>query len=86
MKLTMGKSLEHLGLVACIAGSDILVDVSGQLGPPVVLGDELQHLEVAGMSSNPHIVVLLHDLATEVFIPRHNNLAVRQEESVQAWG
>jgi hypothetical protein len=41
MKLTVGKSPERLRPVAHIAGSDVLADVSGQLGPPVVPGDQL---------------------------------------------
>jgi hypothetical protein len=43
MELTMGKSPEHLCPVAHVTGSDVLADMSGQLGPPVVPGDELQH-------------------------------------------
>jgi hypothetical protein len=39
MKLTVGKSPEHLCPVARVAGSDVLANVSGQLGPPVVPGD-----------------------------------------------
>jgi hypothetical protein len=68
--------------VAHITGSDILADVSGQLGPPVVLGDQLQHLEVASVFGDPHVVVLLHNPATEVLIPQHDNLVAKQEESV----
>jgi hypothetical protein len=30
MKLTMGKLLEHLCPVACVTGSDVLVNVLGQ--------------------------------------------------------
>jgi hypothetical protein len=82
MKLTMGKSPEHLCPVACIAGSDLLADMSGQLGPPVVLGVELQCLEAAGVSSNLRVMVLLHDLTIEVLIPQHDNFAAKQEESV----
>lgn len=83
MELTMGKLLEHLCPVACITGSDVLADMSGQLGPPVVPGDKLQPLKVASMPGNPHVVVLLHDPAMEVLIPWYNNLAAKQEEFVQ---
>jgi hypothetical protein len=78
MKLTVGKLPKCFHLVACIAGSDVLADVSGQLGPPVVLGDELQCLEVASVPCDLYVVVLLHDPATEVLIPQHDNLAVKQ--------
>jgi hypothetical protein len=83
MKLTMGKPLERLHPVARITGSDVLADVLGQLGPPVVLGDKLQHLEAASMSGNPRIVVLLHDPAMEVLILAHNDLAMKQKESIR---
>jgi hypothetical protein len=82
MKLTMGKSPECLHLVARVTGSDILANVSGQLGPPIVPGDELQCLEVASVSSDPRVMVLLHNPAKEVLIPQHDNLAMKQEESV----
>jgi hypothetical protein len=83
MKPTMGKLLERLCLVSRVAGSNVLADVSGQLGPPVVPGDELQHLEAASMSSDPGVMVLLHNPVTEVLILRHDNLAMKQEEPVQ---
>jgi hypothetical protein len=83
MKLTMGEPPEHLRPVAHITGSEILADVSGQLGPLVVPGDELQRLEVTSMSGDPRVMVLLHNLATEVLIPRHDNLAMKQDESVR---
>ncbi|KAJ7360987.1 hypothetical protein DFH08DRAFT_951613 [Mycena albidolilacea] len=35
------------------------------------------------MSGDPHVMVLLHNPATEVLVPRHNNLTTKQEESVQ---
>jgi hypothetical protein len=82
MKLTVGKLPKCLLLVARVAGSNILADVLGQLGPPVVLGDELQCLEAAGVSSDPRVIVLLHNPAAEVLIPWHNNLTMKQEESV----
>jgi hypothetical protein len=53
MKLTVGESPKHLRLVVRVASPNILADVSVQLGPPVVPGDELQCLEVASMSSDP---------------------------------
>jgi hypothetical protein len=82
MKLTVGESLECLHPVARVAGSDVLADVSGQLGPPVVLGDQLQCLEAASVSSDLRVVMLLHNPATEVLILQHNDLATKQEESV----
>jgi hypothetical protein len=82
MELIMGKSLECLRPVAHITGSNVLADVLGQLGPPVVPGDELQCLEVASISGNLRVVVLLHNPTTEVLIPWHDNLATKQEESV----
>jgi hypothetical protein len=83
MKLTVGKSLKCLRPVTHVAGSDVLTDVSGQLGPPVVLGDQLQRLEAASMSGDPRVVVLLHNPAVKVFIPWYNNLTAKQEQSVR---
>jgi hypothetical protein len=39
MKLTVRKSPKRLRPVTHVAGSDVLTDVSGQLGPPIVPGD-----------------------------------------------
>jgi hypothetical protein len=83
MKLTVGKSPKRLHPVAHVAGSDVLANMSGQLGPPVVPGDELQCLEAASVPGDPRVVVLLHNLVTEVLILWHNNLAVKQEELVR---
>jgi hypothetical protein len=83
MKLTVGKSPEHLCPVARITGSDVLADVAGQLGPPVVPGDQLQRLEAASMSGDPRVMVLFYNPATDVLIPWHNDLAAKQEESVR---
>jgi hypothetical protein len=83
MKLTVGKSPERLRPVARITGSDVLADVLGQLGPPVVPGDQLQRLEAASMSGDPRVMVLLHNPATEVLIPWYDDLATEQEESVR---
>jgi hypothetical protein len=51
----------HLCPVAQITGLDIDADVAGHLGPPVVTGYELEGLEVACMSGDACIVVLLDD-------------------------
>jgi hypothetical protein len=85
MKLTVGELLERLCLVACVTGSDILANVVGQLGPPVVPGDELQCLEAASMSGNPCVVVLLHNLVTEVRIYSDPGLDRIARASVSRW-
>jgi hypothetical protein len=82
MKLTVGKALEPFRPIAHIAGSDVVADVSGQLEPPVVLGDEFQSLEAASIPGNLYVGVLHHDLTTEVLILQHNNFAAEQEESI----
>jgi hypothetical protein len=43
-------------------------NVAGHLGPPVVLGYELEGLEAACMSSDAHIVVLFDDTMPQVSI------------------
>jgi hypothetical protein len=52
----------HLRLVAQITGLDIGANVAGHLGPPVVTGYELEGLEVACMSSDVCIMVLLDNM------------------------
>jgi hypothetical protein len=51
----------HFHPVAQITGVDVGADVVGHLGPPVVAGYKLKGLEVACMSCDAHIVVLLND-------------------------
>jgi hypothetical protein len=75
------KPSECLGPTAQVAGRNVPADVSGYLGPPVVLGDELQRLEVASMTSDPGIVVLLQNLAAQILVPRDNILATEVQES-----
>jgi hypothetical protein len=58
----------HLRPLAQITGVDICADVAGHLGPPVVTGYELEGLEVAYMSSDAHIVVLLDDTTPQVSV------------------
>jgi hypothetical protein len=61
VELTDRSSTLHLHPVAQITGLDIDANVTGHLGPPVVAGYELEGLEVACMSGNARIVVLLND-------------------------
>jgi hypothetical protein len=51
----------HFRPVAQITGLDIDANVAGHLGPPVLAGYKLWDLEVACMSRNAHIMVLLDD-------------------------
>jgi hypothetical protein len=43
-------------------------DVAGHLGPPVVVGYELEGLEVACMSGDAHIMVLLNNTTPQVSV------------------
>jgi hypothetical protein len=47
---------------------NIDADVAGHLGPPVIVGYELEGLEVACMSGDARIVVLLNDTTPQVFV------------------
>jgi hypothetical protein len=51
----------YFSLVTQVAVLNVDADVAGHLGPPVVAGYELEGLEVACMSSDAHIMVLLDD-------------------------
>jgi hypothetical protein len=69
----------HLCLVAQIAGLDIDADVAGHLGPPVVVGYELEGLEVAYMSSDVRIVVLPDDTMPQVSVFGDIDITVEHE-------
>jgi hypothetical protein len=54
-------------------------DVAGHLGPPVVAGYELEGLEVACMSSDARIVVLLNNTMPQVSVIGDIDLTVEHE-------
>jgi hypothetical protein len=58
---------------------DICADVAGYLGPPVVVGYELEGLEVACMSGDTCIVVLLNDTTPQVSVFGDIDLTVKHE-------
>jgi hypothetical protein len=58
----------HFHPVTQIAGLDIDADVTGHLGPPVVVGYELKGLEAACMSRDARIVVLFDDTTPQVSV------------------
>jgi hypothetical protein len=55
------------------------IDVAGHLGPPVVAGYELEGLEVACMSGDAHIVVLLNDTMPQVSVIGDIDLTMEHE-------
>jgi hypothetical protein len=63
----------HLRPVAQITGLDIDADVAGHLGPPVVMGYELEGLEAACMSGDARIMVLLNDTMPQVSLWGHRS-------------
>jgi hypothetical protein len=68
VELTNRSSVLHFHLVAQITGLDAGANVVGHLGPPVVTGYELEGLEVACMSGNMCIVVLLDNMMPQVSV------------------
>jgi hypothetical protein len=54
-------------------------DVAGHLGPPVVVGYELEGLEAACMSSDAHIVMLFDDTVPQVSVFGDIDLTVEHE-------
>jgi hypothetical protein len=54
--------------IAQITVLHIDADIVGHLGPPVVAGYELEGLEVACMSGDARIVVLLDDMMPQVSV------------------
>jgi hypothetical protein len=69
----------HFHPVAQITGLDIDANIAGHLGPPVVAGYELEGLEVACMSSDVHIVVLLDDTTPQFTVFGDIDLTVEHE-------
>jgi hypothetical protein len=69
----------HFHPVAQITGLDIDADVAGHLGPPVVAGYELEGLEVACMSGDARIVVLLDDTTPQVSVIGDIDLTAEHE-------
>jgi hypothetical protein len=54
-------------------------DVAGHLGPPVIAGYELEGLEVACMSGDARIVVLLDDTTPQVSVIGDIDLTTEHE-------
>jgi hypothetical protein len=69
----------HFHLVAQVTGLDVDTDITGHLGPPVVVGYELDGLEAACMSSDVRIVVLLDDTIPQVSVTGDIDLTVEHE-------
>jgi hypothetical protein len=65
--------------VAQITVLNVDADVVGHLGPPVVVGYELEGLEAACMSSNAHIVVLLGDTMPQFSVFGDMDLATEHD-------
>jgi hypothetical protein len=69
----------HFCPVAQITGLEVGTDVAGHLGPPVVAGYELEGLEVACMSGDARIVVLLNNTTPQVSVIVDIDLTVEHE-------
>jgi hypothetical protein len=80
VKFSVLQPLEGFSLDAWITGADVLADVLGQLGPPVVSKDELQCLE--GVFGYLRVEALHHDLLTDVLVLQDNDLAAKLENPV----
>jgi hypothetical protein len=79
VELTDRSSTLHFCPVAQITGLDIGIDVVGHLVPPVVAGYELEGLEVACMSGDACIMVLLDDMTPQVSVFGDIDLTVEHE-------
>jgi hypothetical protein len=79
VELTDRSSTLYLSLVAQVAVLHIDANVAGHLGPPVITGYELEGLEVACMSGDARIVVLLNDTTPQVSVIGDIDLTVEHE-------
>jgi hypothetical protein len=79
VELTDRSSTLYFRPVTQITGLDIDADVMGHLGPPVVVGYELEGLEAACMSCDARIVVLLNDTTSQVSVIGDIDLTMEHE-------
>jgi hypothetical protein len=79
MELAEGLSTLYFSPVAQITGLDIDADVSGHLGPPIIVGYELEGLKAACMSSDACIVVLFDDTTPKVSVIGEIDLTAEHE-------
>ena len=70
------------GAEAEVAGRDVLADIAGHVGPPIVPGYEFQSLEPAGMTCDLGVVAEGDDAAAEVGRRWHVDLSAEVQESV----
>ena len=70
------------GAEAEVTGRDVLADIAGHVGPPIILGYELQSLEPAGMACDLGVVAKGDDAAAEVGGGWHVDAPVEIQESV----
>jgi hypothetical protein len=69
----------YFSLVAQVTVLHIDADVAGHLGPPVVAGYELEGLEVAYVSGNACIVVLLDNTTPQFSVFGDIDLTMEHE-------
>jgi hypothetical protein len=79
VELTDRSTTLYFGLVTQITVLNVDANVVGHLGPPVVAGYELENLEVACMSSDACIVVLLNDTTPQVSVMGDIDLTTEHE-------
>jgi hypothetical protein len=69
----------HFSPIAQITVLNVDADVAGHLGPPVVAGYEFKGLEVACMSGDACIVVLLDNMTPQVSVFEDIDLTAEHE-------
>jgi hypothetical protein len=79
MELTKGSSTLYFSPVSQITGLDIDANVAGHLWPPILMGYQLEGLEVACMSGNACIMVLFNDTTPKVSVIGDIDLATEHE-------
>jgi len=70
------------GVEAEVTGRDVLADIAGHVGPPIIPGHELQSLELAGMACDLGVVAKGDDAAVEVGGGWHVDAPMEVQESV----
>jgi hypothetical protein len=79
MEFAEGSSMLYFIPIAQITGLDIDTDVAGHLGPPIIVGYELEGLKAACMSGDACIMVLFDDMMPKVSVIGDIDLALEHE-------
>ena len=74
---------ETFRLLAEDALGDVLSDISGELGPLVILCDELDRFSFAGVTSRENCIMICHDLSAKPGVVGDVKMSISTEYSIE---